>query len=82
MNDKLFKTIQTHAGPLEVYIDSMDGLEDAPPSLNVGTYAERDAEATFGLWQEMKKEILHQDLESIFDLFAENATTSSSLSFR
>ena len=27
------------------------------PSLNVGAYAERDAEATFGLWQEMKKEI-------------------------
>ena len=25
------------------------------PSLNVGAYAERDAEATFGLWQEMKK---------------------------
>ena len=25
------------------------------PSLNVGSYAERDAEATFGLWQEMKK---------------------------
>ena len=38
------------------------------PSLNVGTYAERDAEATFGLWQEMKKEIISQDLESIFDL--------------
>ena len=28
------------------------------PSLNVGSYAERDAEATFGLWQEMKKEII------------------------
>ena len=38
------------------------------PSLHVGSYAERDAEATYGLWQEMKKEILHQDLESIFDL--------------
>ncbi|GEM_PF-4171355 len=25
-----FITMQTHAGPLEVYIDSMDGLEDAP----------------------------------------------------
>ena len=25
-----FVTMQTHAGPLEVYIDSMDGLEDAP----------------------------------------------------
>ena len=38
------------------------------PSLHVGSYAERDAEATYSLWQEMKKEILHQDLESIFDL--------------
>jgi hypothetical protein len=25
-----FITMQTHAGPLEVYIDSMDGLEDPP----------------------------------------------------
>ena len=41
------------------------------PSLNVGAYAERDAEATFGLWQEMKKEIIHQDLEDIFDLETE-----------
>jgi DNA polymerase I-like protein with 3'-5' exonuclease and polymerase domains len=38
------------------------------PSLNVGSYAERDAEATFGLWQEMKKEITSQDTQSIFDL--------------
>ena len=38
------------------------------PSLNVGAYAERDAEATFGLWQEMKKEITAQDTQSIFDL--------------
>jgi len=38
------------------------------PSLNVGTYAERDAEATFGLWQEMKKEIIAQDLQSIMEL--------------
>ncbi len=38
------------------------------PSLNVGTYAERDAEATFGLWQEMKKEIISQDLQSIMEL--------------
>ena len=41
------------------------------PSLHVGSYAERDAEATFGLWQEMKKEIIHQDLEDIFDLETE-----------
>ena len=32
------------------------------PSMHVGAYAERDAEATFGLWQEMKKEIISQDL--------------------
>ena len=38
------------------------------PSLHVGSYAERDAEATYGLWQEMKKEILRQDLDSIFNL--------------
>jgi len=38
------------------------------PSLNVGSYAERDAEATFGLWQEMKKEIISQDLQSIMEL--------------
>jgi DNA polymerase I-like protein with 3'-5' exonuclease and polymerase domains len=38
------------------------------PSLNVGAYAERDAEATFGLWQEMKKEITSQDTQSVFDL--------------
>ena len=38
------------------------------PSLNVGSYAERDAEATFGLWQEMKKEIIEQDLDNIFNL--------------
>ena len=25
-----YVTMQTHAGPLEVYIDSMDGLDDAP----------------------------------------------------
>jgi hypothetical protein len=25
-----FITMQTNAGPLEVYIDAMDGLEDAP----------------------------------------------------
>ena len=38
------------------------------PSMHVGAYAERDAEATLGLWQEMKKEIINQDLEDIFNL--------------
>ena len=41
------------------------------PSMYVGAYAERDAEVTLGLWQEMKKEIIHQDLEDIFDLETE-----------
>ena len=38
------------------------------PSMHVGAYAERDAEVTLGLWQEMKKEIISQDLEDIFSL--------------
>ena len=41
------------------------------PAMHVGAYAERDAEATFGLWQEMKKEIISQALEDIFDLETE-----------
>jgi len=41
------------------------------PSMHVGAYAERDAEVTFGLWQELKKEIINQDLEDIFDLETE-----------
>jgi len=36
--------------------------------MHAGSYAERDAEITLGLWQEMKKEIIQQDLEDIFDL--------------
>ncbi len=38
------------------------------PAIYVGAYAEKDAELTFELWQELKKEILHQDIQSIFDL--------------
>ena len=41
------------------------------PAMHVGAYAERDAEVTLGLWQEMKKEIISQDLEDIFDLEAD-----------
>ena len=41
------------------------------PAMYVGEYAERDAEMTLELWQEMKKEILHQDIQSIFDLETE-----------
>ena len=38
------------------------------PAIYVGAYAEKDAEITLELWQELKKEILHQDLNSIFQL--------------
>jgi len=41
------------------------------PAIYVGAYAEKDAEITFELWQELKKEILHQDLNSIFQLETE-----------
>jgi DNA polymerase I-like protein with 3'-5' exonuclease and polymerase domains len=38
------------------------------PAMYVGEYAERDAEVTLALWQELKKEIEHQDLQSIVDV--------------
>jgi DNA polymerase I-like protein with 3'-5' exonuclease and polymerase domains len=38
------------------------------PAMYVGAYAEKDAELTYELWQELKKEILHQDVQSIFEL--------------
>ena len=38
------------------------------PAMYVGSYAERDAELTLGLWKVMQKEILDQDLEAIFNL--------------
>jgi len=38
------------------------------PAMEVGTYAEKDAELTLELWQMMKKEIIHQDIESVFNL--------------
>ena len=38
------------------------------PSMYVGNYAERDAELTLDLWKVMQKEIIDQDLESIFNL--------------
>ena len=41
------------------------------PAMYVGEYAERDAEMTLGLWQEMKKEIYAQDIEDIFKLETE-----------
>ena len=41
------------------------------PAMYVGEYAEEDAKLTLALWQEMKKEIQHQDIQSIFDLETE-----------
>jgi DNA polymerase I-like protein with 3'-5' exonuclease and polymerase domains len=38
------------------------------PAMAVGSYAEKDAELTLELWQLFKKEILHQDIESVFNL--------------
>ena len=38
------------------------------PAMEVGSYAEKDAEMTLELWQIFKKEIIHQDIESIFNL--------------
>jgi len=38
------------------------------PAMYVGAYAEKDAELTLALWKEMKKEIHHQDILSIFSL--------------
>jgi DNA polymerase I-like protein with 3'-5' exonuclease and polymerase domains len=38
------------------------------PAMYVGGYAEKDAELTLELWQIFKKEIIHQDIESIFNL--------------
>jgi DNA polymerase I-like protein with 3'-5' exonuclease and polymerase domains len=41
------------------------------PAMEVGSYAEKDAEITLELWQMFKKEIIHQDIESIFNLETE-----------
>ena len=38
------------------------------PAMEVGSYAEKDAELTLELWQIFKKEIIHQDIESVFNL--------------
>ena len=38
------------------------------PAMYVGEYAEKDAEITLALWQELKKEIKSQDLDSIVEL--------------
>jgi len=38
------------------------------PAMYVGEYAEKDAEITLALWQELKKEIISQDLTNILNL--------------
>jgi DNA polymerase I-like protein with 3'-5' exonuclease and polymerase domains len=38
------------------------------PAMYVGAYAERDAQLTLELWQELKKEITHQDIGAIFKM--------------
>ncbi len=61
----------------ELYAAARDWGVDAKaemyklPAIYVGAYAEKDAELTLELWQELKKEILHQDLNSIFELETE-----------
>jgi len=41
------------------------------PAIYVGAYAEKDAEITLELWQELKKEIDHQDISSIMAMETE-----------
>ena len=41
------------------------------PAMYVGEYAEQDAQLTFKLWQEMKKQMLSEDVEDIFKLETE-----------
>jgi len=41
------------------------------PAIYVGAYAEKDAEITLALWQELKKEINLQDINSIMDMETE-----------
>jgi DNA polymerase I-like protein with 3'-5' exonuclease and polymerase domains len=41
------------------------------PAMYVGTYAEKDAEITLDLWQELKKEIDLQDINSIMNMETE-----------
>ena len=38
------------------------------PAMYVGEYAEQDADLTLKLWQEMKKQMYHEDVEDIFKL--------------
>ena len=52
------------------------------PAIYVGAYAEKDAEITLELWKELKQEILHQDIQSIFDLETELFPCLVAMKFR
>jgi len=41
------------------------------PAMYVGEYAEQDADLTLKLWQEMKKQMYHEDVDDIFKLETE-----------
>ena len=41
------------------------------PAMYVGQYAEKDAAITLKLWQYLKREIVNQDIQSIFDMETE-----------
>ena len=41
------------------------------PAMYVGEYAEQDAQLTYKLWQEMKRQMYHEDVEDIFNLETE-----------
>ena len=38
------------------------------PAMEVGAYGEKDAELTFKLWQKLKKVIIEDDLQEVFNL--------------
>ena len=64
-NEAVLKETAAHWG-----IDAKSEMYKLP-AMYVGEYAEQDAVLTLKLWQEMKKEILDEDVQSIFDLETE-----------
>ena len=64
-NEAVLKETAAHWG-----IDAKSEMYKLP-AMYVGEYAEQDAVLTLKLWQEMKKEILNEDVQSIFDLETE-----------
>ena len=61
-NEAVLKETAAHWG-----IDAKSEMYKLP-AMYVGEYAEQDAVLTLKLWQEMKKQIEHEDVQSIFDL--------------